>query len=487
MRQVFPSSADLVAVLGLALVLTAGCDDLPDVPDPDEPNPDEPESFFSPDRLLLGEEGSKAGYTVAGVGDVNGDGLGDVLVGAYAHVRSESAHSTGAAYLVHGPMGASSESRFLEDEAEAIFYGMEDYESVGRYMDGLGDVNGDGFDDIIFGHPGYDCPELSCGAAHVFLGPVSGELFMLHADVTVTGVQSFENVGRSVAGAGDVDGDGLNDVLVGAPGHDDSSGAAYLLAGPIGEEASLAEPTATLMGEEESRTGFAVAGGGDVNGDGLADLLVGAPRFDRYRGAVYLVHGPVSGEIDLAGADGVFTGERSQTDFNYGDGDVLNVATAGDVNGDGIDDFVVGAPDWNVSISNCAHGAAFLFHGQVEAPGSRSWLTSDATFSSTDGCANVGISTSSAGDVDGDGFDEVLVGAYRINGAFLYRGPVTGLQYVEYAEEVFDEFTWHSEHATDCAGDVNGDGIDDVVAGAYWAEHDGDDSGAAHVFFGELR
>jgi hypothetical protein len=204
-----------------------------------------------------------------------------------------------------------------------------------------GDADGDGVDDVLVGAFGERSAGSNAGAAYLVLGPASGTTDLSAADAKLLGENASDYAGYSVV-MGDVDGDGSDDLLVGATLHSEGGtrgGIAYLVLGPVHGTRSLYEADARFIGEAANdRAGESVAVG-DIDGDGIEDVLVGAPLGDTAgsdAGAVYLVHGPASGRVDLADADTRFTGVDAD------DWAGASVA-AGDVNGDGIKDILVGA------------------------------------------------------------------------------------------------------------------------------------------------
>ena len=328
-----------------------------------------------------------------------------------------------------------------------------------------GDVNGDGFDDLIVGNEQYDHGQNDEGGAWLYLGSAQG----LQVDPAWTAEpdQASSGFGSSVAGAGDVDGDGFADVIIGAArwdnGQQDEGRAVLYLGSAQGLElvpAWTAEPNQT-----RAIFGCSVAGAGDVDGDGYDDVIVGAWGYDsgaQDLGGAFVYHGGAGGLSAVAD----WTAVSGQTGSKFG----FSVAGAGDVNGDGFDDVIVGADDDDHAEQN--DGRAFVYHGSAGGLGGVAAWTGE----SNQAGANYGRSVSGAGDVDGDGFDDVIVGAeYYSNGqnfeglAYAYHGSADGLAAVAAWTGESNQMDAAYGYSVSGAGDVNGDGYDDAIVGApYW-------------------
>ena len=423
---------------------------------------------------LTGEDaGDEAGQAVAG-GDVTGDGWSDVLVGA----EGVSA-DRGAVYVVSRPRAGS-----LAD-ATAALTGEGAGDRAGESVAFGGDVDGDGYGDLLAGGTGVDDGGSNAGAAWLALGPVTGSWSVADADATLLGSARRERVGRAVAGAGDVDGDGADDVLIGGSGEatgGSGAGAVWLVYGPVTGAWSLTDADAKRTGEGAGDSaGRAVAGGVDLDGDGLDDMLVGAYSNDEAgsnAGSAYVLYGPISGEGALADADAVLLGGKANDKAGRA------VAFAGDLNGDGGQDLVVGAYGYDPAGGSSAGGVHIL----IGAPsGTMSLADADAVIGGDNPKDFLGISVAAAGDVNGDGDADLVVGGSGEDGggaeagaAWLFFGPLGGTLAASDAEVALigegsaDAAGW----SVSGAGDTNGDGRDEIVIGAYGESG----AGAAYLF-----
>jgi hypothetical protein len=319
-----------------------------------------PFSNSAPDAMIIGSAtGDAAGWSVACAGDVDGDGFEDVIVGAPKNSAASS--NAGAAHLVYGPIVGNID---LYHDADATFFGEEGSDLAGGTVAGIGDINGDGYDDIMVGATyNKGTIGNGAGAAYIVFGPVSGFYNLSYADAKLAGTE-VNAFARNVAAAGDVDGDGTVDVIVGAHGVDAGGtdrGRAYLFYGPVSGTYGLNAADTTVSGNNDNDwLGLAVAGAGDLNNDGYDDILIGAPQADNGgadSGAAYLFYGPVSiGNLTASDADAVFSGEAA------GDNSGWAVSGGGDVDGDAIDDLVIGARFESTSAVT-AGGAAYLILG----------------------------------------------------------------------------------------------------------------------------
>lgn len=408
----------------------------------------------------------RLGASVATAGDVNGDGYSDVIVGAPGVSNGED--SEGRAYVYHGsPTGLSTTPAWsTESDQENALYGS----SVGT----AGDVNGDGYSDVIVGAPQFANGQAKEGRAYVYHGSSTG-LSTNSAWVTESDVEDAL-YGGSVATAGDLNGDGYSDVIVGAGGYTNTEleeGRVYVY---LGSPSGLS-PTPSWTVESDrvnAAFGSSVGTAGDVNGDGYSDIIVGAPQDTNGQateGRAYVYYGRPSGLSNTA----AWSYQPEYTSGQFG----RSVSSAGDVNGDGYADVIVGARD---ALGGLYRGKAYVFHGTATG-----LETEPAWVGLADGAnSSYGYSVGTAGDVNGDGYSDVIVGAYYYNGsgrAYVYHGSPSGLSLTPDWITDSSPFSRGYGWSVGTAGDVNGDGYSDVIVGAPIAI-DADQRGQVFVYMG---
>ncbi len=353
----------------------------------------------NPDALLTGVwADSRTGAAVAGGGDVDGDGFPDVAVGAPDIWPVGFGSTEGAVYLALGPVTGE----VAIDTVHARF-GGSGWDECGGALALDGDLNADGYADLLIGDPGdeHTCSSMTCpGTVFVVYGPVaSGGHHLDDADVTLSGAGGDERAGTSLAHAGDVDGDGYGDLLIGAPRGTAGAGTVYLVRGPTPASGDLSSADAILTGMEfDDGVGVALAGDHDLTGDATPDLLLGAPGFDKTWGAAFLFPGPppASAEVDAASAH--LAGGAA--------GDALGaaVAFAGDTDGNGLQE---------VMVRSAASDNVVLF--RVPISGDIPLADAAATFQDL-GSGGIAPPT----DLHGDGYDDLAFGA--VGGVYLFFG-----------------------------------------------------------------
>ncbi|MBN1334653.1 MAG: FG-GAP repeat protein [Deltaproteobacteria bacterium] len=405
-----------------------------------------------------------AGDALTFVQDLTGDGHPDLVVGG--------ADRSASVYLVSG-LDVQSASL---SEADAILRGSG---TTGSAVADGGDLNQDGSDELLAGEP---------GGVYVISGPLSGEQPIGDVSVYLVG-DADDNAGTSVAGGRDVSGDGLPDLVVGARFADDGgvdAGMAYILYGPILEPKTLEEADASLRGEDaRDLAGLPVALAGDVDGDGIGDVLVGAEgaaAHGKWTGAAYLVLGPIKGLVDLSDADARIPGEDERTSTGAA------LAGLGDLDGDGRDEFAVAAPSGDGEAADS--GVVYVF---LDPPqGSATVADAQVRIDGVQGGENAGSSLA-AGDVDGDGVRDLLAGAPRhsadeewAGGAYLVYGPLqqSGTFALSGAVLLGEAYNEVAGCAVASGTDLDADGYDEVLVGASQYGGAGDYEGAVYLLYG---
>lgn len=418
--------------------------------------------FQSPIILQPANPDGSFGFGLAS-GDVTGDGIADVVAGSVL-TSVGGRNAAGVVYVFSG--GASPHtSPDLTLQAPSPEGGARFGWSIA-----IGDVNGDGAKDIIvgaiFANGGTD---NGTGAVYVFFG---GSLLDAQADATlqVSGLNALAHFGWSLAAA-DVTGDGIDDVVVGAEnvrvGGRRQAGEVFLFAGSRSFAGALTASFLSPTPQEGGAFGSSVAVG-NINGDPFADIIVGAPNEDaggaQNAGRAYVFFGSST-------PDPTVDATLSQSVPLMSSGFGLAV-TAGDVNGDGTDDVIVGTPHPRLTrtlfSAQSDPGEVYIFLG-----GSPFDTTSDRKLQAPTPARNDAFGGSvAAGDVNGDGSDDLIVGSLAI-----VSGGVDGKAYLFFGGATSDtsaDFTFAASPPERnaqfsvgvAAGDINGDGRADAVIGS---------------------
>jgi hypothetical protein len=511
-----------------------------------------------------GAEGPEIGENVA-LGDFDGDGLDDLFVGAASW--DDPVMDQGAGYAIAAtdlglcdldPLDSSIECKLGVPPDQFTTLITAGHKKLGRFATqlGTGDLDGDGIDDLVAAATGignvtvwYGTPDMAWNAAV--------------PDVVINGGTSF---GTAVAVLGDLNSDGCNDLGVGAHSAGGGTGEVYIWYTPSGTSCGRfpavidlsagAVPSVLLRGPEiDTFAGAGLAAAGDVDGDGDDDILIGAPNGVKGEpalgpGEVWLVYGgadsrelgrcpvPCDLPLDDFGATGRFDGVRWTLDPTFANSWLGNkVAGVGDATGDGCRDLLFAAMKFGGVIGEYQTGAAFLVDGAGTCDGGVR-LVSDEILLDGSGDDYVvqltgdevddklGEGLAAAGDVDGDGLGDLILGEYRDDELGPGKGTENGAGYVVYGgwsgfDQAAPAIVTLGSHVCDAAGlwpagvpphlkiygtvpgdifakhvagggNVNGDGLDDLLLGApRWGANDGTcpeelcDKGNAYVVYGD--
>lgn len=450
--------------------------------------------------------GDETGYAVSGAGDVNGDGLDDLLIGA--HWADTTGNNSGAAFVVFGSPDSTVVDLHAPGDAAVILSGAASGDQAGFAVAGEGDCNGDGLDDIIIGAPYADPHGTSSGQSYVVFGHAQFPFidfggFASHG-FSLSGSSSSSYSGYAVSMAGDTNGDGLADLLIGAYKADPNgtdSGQAFLV---FGSSTPGTSDLATLNSDPPGMAGvtingahagdyagYSVSGAGDVNGDGVDDLIIGAYHADNSAGLCHVIFGSLTPETEIHLTS---LGDRGFA-IHGGSGWEAgrSVSGAGDINGDGLADLVIGAPGSGAGQAAVVFGKPDNTSVNLSTLDNQGFLIEGAKSGDDAGHAVSGV-----GDVNGDGMDDLLISAHLADP----NGTSSGQTYLLFGGSNIDHLDLatlspeqgllingaaasdYSGRSVSGAGDVNGDGFADLVIGAEGADPNGDKSGQGYVIFG---
>ena len=426
-----------------------------------------------------------SGASVSAAGDINGDGIDDLIIGAYG-VRPNIYSSTGESYIVFGsvaPFPAALELSSLNGANGFAINGINvvDHNS-GWSVSAAGDINGDGVDDLIIGGP-YADPGQSTGKSYVVFGsagpfPAALNLAALNGanGFIINGIDPGDFSGKSVSAAGDINGDGIDDLIIAAPGADPAglynAGECYVIFGSV-----TPFPAAFNLAALNGTNGFTIDGSplsstigwnsisvaGDINGDSIDDLVIGAseasPNGQLFAGMSYVVFGsaaPFPAALELSSLNGVNGFIINGINENERSG--WSVSAAGDFNGDGVDDLVIGAfgayPN-GASAAGAAGKTYVVFGSTSPFPAALDFAALNGangfTLNGIDAGDQSGKSVSGAGDINGDGVDDLIIAAPGANGS------------IGFSQSIGESYVVFGGVLQSCPSDLNNDGDVDTA------------------------
>jgi hypothetical protein len=457
------------------------------------------------------EEGQLEAYvgeSVSATGDFNGDGYYDVVVGArfYSYdAGSGPVLRSGGAWLFYGSDTGPSATPDL-------FLAPPFMNAHGYFGEAVATANidGDDYDDLIISLPNYDNATSDEGAVYVYYGSATG--IDGTDDWRVRGASLYAHLGVDVASAGDIDNDGYDDIILGARRYDACNGAmpiinhAYVFMGSatgLGADTTVASADWYAIGDQcvpwdDAAFGMNVGSAGDVNGDGYGDIFVGAPVYDAGQvneGKLFVWYGSAAG-LGATGSpsNADWTAEGNQTEARLGAVSQTSI-DSGDFDGDGYDDLIVGSRHYDYLAD--LDGIAVVWYG------SDTGLGDNGTPSNADWLAHGAVAGDQLGanltvlDYNGDSYDDALIGGlgHQVSGdnaagmAQIWLGAEDGLStggpsnYADWMVEGDQASSYLGWSLS--AGDTDGDGYEDMIIGAPYYDLVHADAGKVWTFAGE--
>jgi len=406
----------------------------------------------------------RLGEALSSAGDINGDGFDDIIISAPS-ANPNGNELAGQSFVIFGN-NSQVLANFNLDELDGsngfVINGLSSRDVLGRSVSTAGDLNNDGIDDLVIGAPGVGSgPFGDFGRSYIIFGQSNGfsPIFDLSSldgsnGFFMTGSDTFHSLGQSVAGVGDVNGDGVDDVLIGAYSVSINNrvfaGQSYVIFGRNGNfpqgitREDLDGTNGFILNGVNSNdwSGYSVSSAGDINGDGINDLMIGAPLADpegkNGAGTTYVLFGsnkgfPATLELSEINGNNGFVINGINAIDNLG----LSISFAGDVNGDGMDDIILGADNRNANGNTVSSGESYiLFGNNIGFPASieLTSLNGDNGFVITgtnSGSFSPDTNVSNAGDVNNDGIDDLLIGAPNVR---IGISEVSGEAYIVYGQ-----------------------------------------------------
>lgn len=430
--------------------------------------------------VIGGDTGAtETGYAVTGAGDMNADGYADVVLGA----PGAGDQGEGAVYIMFGQSVRFDESSV----STAVRYtGETAGDQFGSRVAGAGDINADGYDDIIVAALYADTYDRNAGAVYIIYGQASLAGGSVKDLPTITGTEVSAKLGFALAGAGDINADGFADCLISAPYRNDRSGGVYIVYGQAETLAGGSASSLPLLSgvADYDYAGYAVAGG-DINADGYSDMIISAPKrntTERDTGAVYLLYGRSAIYTSQSLSSATLLAGLTQSEKI---GQSLAIE---DINGDNYGDMLIGAAYNDTAAAN--GGAVYVYYGSASLNTSLS-LAEATQFYNTAAAEIAGQSLAGVGDVNSDGYSDFIVGApstsqtetgrvFLIFGqSAIYSTQALDLQTIFTGETIGDSFG----NSVANAGDVNSDGLNDLLLGALGYGQIAEGAGAAYLVY----